>query len=70
VVDAAGPQPALGDLEAESFAEQYVRRRDPDLIEDHLGMAMRRLVIAEDRQHALDDDTGMGQRHRIIDCRR
>jgi phage terminase Nu1 subunit (DNA packaging protein) len=70
MVDATRLEPTLGDLEAESFAEQYVRRRNPDLIEDHLGMAMRRLVQAEDRQHALDDDTGMGQRHRIIDCRR
>ena len=63
VVDATRPEPALRDLEAAPFAEQYVGDRHPGIVEDHLGMAVRGLVIAEDRQHALDNDTRMRRRH-------
>jgi hypothetical protein len=35
-----------------------------DIVEDHLGMALRRLVMDKERQYTLDDDTRMGQGHR------
>src|SRR5215469_8161629 len=63
MVNAARPEPALGDLKAPALAEQHIRRRHPDIVEDHLGMAMRRLVVAENGQYAFDDDPGMRQRH-------
>jgi hypothetical protein len=44
MVDAARPEPALGDLETAALAEQYVGGRYPDIVEHHLGMAVRGLV--------------------------
>jgi hypothetical protein len=58
VVNAPGPEPVLGDLEAASQAEDYVITRDADLLEHELGVAMRRAVEAEDVEGAPDLDTG------------
>jgi hypothetical protein len=63
LLDAARPKPALGYLEAAPFAEQHVRGRHPDIVEEDLGTAVRGPIIAEDRQHALEDGTRMRQRH-------
>ena len=56
MVNPARSEQALGDLEPAAFAVQHVCRRHPYIVAHHLGMAMRRLVIAKDRQHAFDDD--------------
>jgi len=37
--------------------------RHPDIVEHHLSVTLQRLVIAKYRQHTLDDDPRMGQRH-------
>src|ERR1700730_18640282 len=63
MVDAPGTEPALRDLEATALAEQHVSGRDPDIFKKNFGVAMRRLVIAKDRQYPLDNDAGMRQRH-------
>src|ERR1700731_2337708 len=63
MMDAPGTEPALRDLEATALAEQHVSGRDPDIFKKNFGVAMRRLVIAKDRQHPLDDDAGMRERH-------
>src|SRR5258707_11867862 len=54
MMDAARAEPALSDLEAAAFAEQDVRRRHPHVLEHDLGVAVRRIVIAEDTKRALD----------------
>ena len=56
MVDAPGTEPSLRDLEAASFAQQHIGRGDPDIVEKNFGVAMRRLVIAKDRQHPLDEE--------------
>jgi hypothetical protein len=61
VVNAAGPEPTLRDLETAAIAQQHIGGRDPGIVEKNFGVAMRRLVIAKDRQHSFDDDAGMGQ---------
>ena len=56
VVDAPRTEPSGRDLEAASLAEQHTGCRDPDIVEKNFGVAMRRLVIAKDRQHPLDEE--------------
>ena len=63
MVDAPGTEPSLRDLETAPLAEQHIGGRDPDIIEKNFGVTMRRLVVTKDRQHPLDDDAGMRQRH-------
>ena len=63
VVDAPRPEAPLCDLEAASLAEQHVLRRHAHVVEQHLRVAVRRVVEAEDRQHALHRDAGPRQRH-------
>ena len=58
VMDAARPEAALRDLEAAALAEQQVLDRHLHVLEYDLGMTVRRVVIAEHRQHALDLDAG------------
>ena len=62
VVDTARSEPALGDLEAASFAKQQVRRGHADVFEEHFAVPVRRLIVAEDGQHA--DDLHAGRIHR------
>ena len=52
VVDAAGPEPALRDLEAAALAEQHVGNRHAHVLELDFGVAVRRIVIAEHRERA------------------
>ena len=47
VVDAPGPEAALRDLEAAAFAEQDVVDRHAHVLEQHLHVAVRRVVVAE-----------------------
>ena len=69
VMDAPRPEPALRDLEAAPLAEQHVRRRHPHVLEQHLAVAVRRVVEAEHRQHAARPCTpGVSRGTRIIDC--
>ena len=52
VVDAPRPEPALRDLEAAALAEQDVLDRHAHVVEQHLHVAVRRVVVAEHRQRA------------------
>ena len=49
MMDPAGSQPTLGDLKPSAFPQQHVRNWDPDVLELHLHVAVRRVVIAEYR---------------------
>src|SRR5437588_13059902 len=62
-MNAARAEAALRDLEATAFAEQEVLDGDLDILEQHLGVAVRRVVIAEHRQHPLDCDAWSVERH-------
>ncbi len=69
VVDAARPEPALRDLEAAAFAEQDVVDRHAHVLELDLGVAVRRVVVAEHRAAARTTVTpGVSRGTRIIDC--
>ena len=63
MVDAPRPEAPLRDFEAPALAQQHVLRRHARVLEQHLAVAVRRVVEAEDRQHALHRDAGPGQRH-------
>src|SRR5258708_7369041 len=63
MMDAARAEPALSNLEATAFAQQDVRRRHPHILEHDLGVAVRRIVIAEDAERALDLDPWRIERH-------
>ena len=56
VMDASRPQPALGNLESAAFAQKHVGDRHAHVLETHFAVAVRGVVIAKDRQHALDFD--------------
>ena len=56
VVNSTRPQPALGNFKTASFAQQHVGRRHAHVFEQHFRVTVRRVVVAEDRQHALDRD--------------
>src|SRR5205814_3198423 len=63
MMDAAGAEAALGDLKAAPFAEQNVLNRHADILELDLGMAVRRVVIAEDGERPYDSYPGRVARH-------
>src|SRR5215475_15169481 len=52
MMDAAGAEPPLRDLETAAFAEQDVRCRHANVLEHDLGVAVRRIVIAEEAERA------------------
>jgi hypothetical protein len=60
MVNASGAKPALHDLEPAAFAQDHVRRRDTDVVEEDLSVAVRRVVVPEDGEHALDRDAWGG----------
>ena len=62
----ADPAAALRDLEAAALAEQDVTRGNADVLEQHLGVAVRRIVIAEHGKHLLDRDALGIQRHQDL----
>ena len=53
-MDAPGSKAALRDLEAAALAEQQVLRGHPDVLEGDFCVAVRGVVVAVDRQRALD----------------
>ena len=63
MVDAAGTEAALRNLEAAALAEQQVFLRHAHIGEDHFGGAVGHAVEAEDRQRTLDLDAGRVHRH-------
>mmetsp|Transcript_8030 Transcript_8030/g.15497 ORF Transcript_8030/g.15497 Transcript_8030/m.15497 type:complete len:498 (+) Transcript_8030:657-2150(+) len=63
VVDAAGAEAPLGDLEAAAFAEQDVGGRYAHILQLDLHVAVGRVVVAEHRQRADDGDAGRVGRH-------
>src|SRR5215471_8412865 len=63
MVDAPWAQPPLRDLEPAALAEEDVRGRHSDILEDDLGMAVRRVVIAEHAQGPDDRDARRIHRH-------
>ena len=63
VVDPPRAEPTLGDREALPLAPEDVLGGDVDIVEGDLGVAVRRVVVAEDRQGALDHDAGGVERH-------
>ncbi len=62
-MDAARSEAALRDLEAAALAEDHVVGRHAHVIEHDLGMAVRRVVVAEHAEHALDAHAGRIERH-------
>ena len=52
-MDAAGTETALRDLEAATFAEQDVLLRHPYVLEQHLGVAVRRVISMSVRASAM-----------------
>src|SRR5207248_2781564 len=69
MMDAAGTQPALRDLEAAPFAEEDVFDRYPHILELDLGVAVRRVVVAEHRKRTNDGDprgVARYQDHRLL----
>ncbi len=56
VMDAARTETALRDLEAAALTEQQIGDGNADILQQHLGVAVRRIVEAEHRQHLLDRD--------------
>jgi hypothetical protein len=69
VVDAARAEAALGDLEAAAFAQQDVAGRHAHVLQFDFHVAVRRVVVAEHRQEALDGDArriGRHHDHRLL----
>lgn len=69
VVDAARAEAPLGDLETAALAEDDVLVGHPHVLEQHFGMAMRRVVVAEHRQRTEDLHPGGVDRyqdHRVL----
>ena len=65
-MDAARTEAALRDLETAAFAEQDVFFRHANVFQKHLGVAVRRVVKAEHRQHLLHLDAGSIERHQDL----
>ena len=63
VMNAAGAQAALRDLEAAAFAQQHVGGGDAHIGKGHFGVAVRGVIVAEDGEHAIDFDAGRIERH-------
>jgi hypothetical protein len=59
-MDASRTEPALHDLEAAALAQHHVGSRDADVVEEDLSVAVRRVVVPEDGEHALDCDARGG----------
>ena len=63
VVDAAGAEPALRDLEAFTLAEQDAGRRHPAVLKDDLRVALGRVGVAEHAHRPHDRDPRRVHRH-------
>lgn len=72
MVNTTRPETALNDLEAAALPEDHVPSRDADVVEGDMAMAVRCVVVAVDREHAVDCDTvGVGgdQDHGLLAVR-
>jgi hypothetical protein len=54
----ARPEAALGNLETAALTEDHVAERHLHVVEHDFRVAVRRIIIAEDRQHAYHVDAG------------
>jgi hypothetical protein len=63
---AAGTETALGDFKTPALAEQDVAGGNPHIVQQHLRMAVRRIVVTEHRQHLLDLDALGISRHQNL----
>src|ERR1700719_3840072 len=63
MMDAAGSESPLRYFEAAAFAEQYIRERHTHILEHDFSVAVRRVVIAEDAERALDLPARRVERH-------
>src|SRR4029077_4457395 len=69
MVDTAGSEPSLGDLETASFAKQDVGRRHPDVDEVDLAVPVGRVIETKDGERSQDLDAGRlagHQHHRLL----
>jgi hypothetical protein len=51
------PEAALDNLKPTTLAQDHVRSRDADVVEEDVPVAVRRVVIPEDGKHAVDPDS-------------
>lgn len=58
-----GTETALDDLEASSLTEHHVRSWNTDVVENDVCVAVGSVVVAVDRQHALDGDSFYARRN-------
>src|SRR3546814_4455252 len=69
MVDAAGAQPSLSDLEPPPFAQQDILCGHANVVEFDLGVAVRRVVETHDRKVSQHPDTRRlrwHQEHRLL----
>src|SRR5260370_16250600 len=65
-MDAAGTEPALRDLKAPALAKQDIAGGNADVLQQHLGVAVRRVVETQHREHLLDLDAFGVERHQDL----
>src|ERR1700757_3150539 len=64
MMDTPWAEPSLCDFESAPLAQQDVTRGDGNVVEQHLHVPVRRVVVTEDRQRTLDLDAGrIGRNH-------
>jgi len=66
MMDTARAETALRDLETAALAEQDVLRRHPHVSPAAPGVAVRRVVVTEHREHLLDLDAGGVERNQDL----
>lgn len=64
MMDPAGAQPTLDDLEPAALAEHNIRDGHSDVLEADVSMTMRRVVVSVNRHHPMDRDTLCVGRHK------
>ena len=57
MVDTAGTQAALGDLETAAGTQDEVARGYADILEAHLRMSVGGIIVAKDREHSMNGHT-------------
>ena len=53
----SGSKTALNDLKPTTLTQHHIRSRNPDVVEEDVAVAVRRVVVPEDRKHAVDSDS-------------
>ena len=51
------PEAALNNLKPTTLTQYHIRSRDPDVVEEDVSVAVRRIVVPEDGKHAVDPDS-------------